>query len=567
MTIFRSRLLPALCCCVALLAACSDQGSEPAAPSATERVVLGTTGEEEACADGSLAASTTILTQGFTLNHASTRHQPAFFSHITRENIGRLKLVWSYVFDGEEERRGHPSVTSDAVILGSVAGTVRALGRTTGCEIWSFDAREQVRTAAILHQPDTRQLQVFFGDTGTFVYALDARSGSLLWETQVDTHSDAILTGSPQLVQDMLLVPVSSLEVRTAANPAHPCCTFGGSLVALSIEDGTEGWRYSTMPGPAVLNLVTGKMGPSGAPIWSVPTIDEERGLVFIGTGENYSRPDTRTSDAIIALDLASGVERWHFQGTVNDVWNIACLLPAPLNANCPDDPGPDLDFGAAPVLINRTGEEDLLIAAQKSGDVYALRPADGTLVWHRTLGSGGNLGGIHWGVAADEERLYVPVADIQSRNLSFADLADLDNAATIEQPDGAAPGLYALNLESGVTEWFTGPERITPLGEQRPAILSAAVTVSNELVYAAGLDGVVRVYDSLDGQFIWEVDTTGQVTGSNGLIGHGGTIDSGGVVIAGDTIYVNSGYTLFGRESTWFGGPGNVLLAYRLQP
>ena len=205
------------------------------------------------------------------------------------------------------------------------------------------------------------------------------------------------------------------------------------------------------------------------------------------------------------------------------------------------------------------------LIAAQKSGSIFALNPVDGSLIWQRSLGSGGNLGGIHWGIATDEELIYIPVSDIQSRELTFDDLADLANAQTIFAPDGAEPGLFALELDTGVTRWFTQPTRITPLSEQRPVILSAAITLANGLVYTAGLDGVIRVYDSADGVQRWEANTAISVAGVNGETGNGGTIDSGGPVVAADFLYINSGYTTFGQESTWFAGPGNAFMAYGL--
>lgn len=89
--------------------------------------------------------------------------------------------------------------------------------------------------------------------------------------------------------------------------------------------------------------------GPSGAPIWSTPTIDAENGTLFYGTGENYSLPATNTSDAIIAVSLADGSRKWARQFTVGDVWNISCDLPL-ISANCPDKTlGVDLDFGAPP--------------------------------------------------------------------------------------------------------------------------------------------------------------------------------------------------------------------------
>ena len=73
-------------------------------------------------------------------------------------------------------------------------------------------------------------------------------------------------------------------------------------------------------------------MALPGAPVWCSPTIDAKRGLVYIGTGENYTYPTTNTSDAIQALDLKTGKLIWNFQATNGDAYNVAC----PFFVNCP---------------------------------------------------------------------------------------------------------------------------------------------------------------------------------------------------------------------------------------
>jgi len=131
-------------------------------------------------------------------------------------------------------------------------------------------------------------------------------------------------------------------------------------------------------------------LAPSGAPVWNTPTVDARRGLLYFGTGENYSSPAQDTSDAIIAMDAATGVIRWSFQATPGDAWNLACMPFIPDHANCPAEQGPDFDFASPPALIEVDGRE-ILVAGQKSGDVWGLDPDTGKLVWHRKAGRGGN--------------------------------------------------------------------------------------------------------------------------------------------------------------------------------
>ena len=194
-------------------------------------------------------------------------------------------------------------------------------------------------------------------------------------------------------------------------------------MAALDAETGEQLWYLPTIEEAAQVTgrqlLFVQKWGPSGAPVWSAPTLDRRRGLLFYGTGENYSAPATATSDAIFAIDASTGQRRWVNQFTANDTFNMACVAGGP---NCPEQEGPDLDFGAPPLLAQDSQGRELLFVAQKSGAVSALDPATGERVWSQKFGRGGYLGGIHWGLAADIQRglLYVPVSDYPCRSRSY---------------------------------------------------------------------------------------------------------------------------------------------------
>ena len=137
------------------------------------------------------------------------------------------------------------------------------------------------------------------------------------FRVRVDDHPNATITATPVLHEQTLYVPVSSLEVSLAIDPAYPCCTFRGSVVALDAASGAQRWKtYTIEQEPTVQrqnSAGTPMYGPSGAVIWNSPAIDAARGQLYVGTGENMSSPATLTSDAIIAMDLASGAVRWSF--------------------------------------------------------------------------------------------------------------------------------------------------------------------------------------------------------------------------------------------------------------
>ena len=130
-----------------------------------------------------------------------------------------------------------------------------------------------------------------------------------------------------------------------------------------------------------------GNVRSVGRGVWSTPTVDAARGVLYITTGDNYSHPATDTSDAVMALDLKTGHIVWSQQTTPNDVYNSSC---GGRGTNCPAESGPDYDFGGSAMLVRTPDGRDVLVAGQKSGVVYALDPANkGKLLWQTRVGKG----------------------------------------------------------------------------------------------------------------------------------------------------------------------------------
>ena len=110
---------------------------------------------------------------------------------------------------------------------------------------------------------------------------------------------------------------------------------------------------------------------------------------------------------------------------------------------NCPSPPGPDVDFGMAPILVERRDGREILVVGQKSGTVWALDPDNqGTVLWSSQIGRGGALGGIHWGMATDGRLVYAANADRQAEIVNINPGMDW------------APGLFALDLMDGTVVW-----------------------------------------------------------------------------------------------------------------
>jgi len=489
-------------------------------------------------------------------------------ARIDGRNVERLALQWSIALPAVTSMRSQPVVSGDTLFLGSKGGHLLALDRGSGCVRWSFRTDAPVHSALTLDRTPDGVATLFFADELATVHAVDATTGKLRWRERLKWFPTSIVSGPATYFDGRLYVPISSFEVAAAGLPTHECCRSHGGIAALDATTGAALWRFETTPHAAktTVNRDGVQMwGPSGAVVWNAPTIDAKRGVLYFGTGQNSSSPATDTSDAIIALDLRTGAKRWGFQALANDAWNAACLGGG---ASCPAENGPDFDFGAAVMLVERKAG-DLLIAGQKSGEVFALDPdRNGAVVWRNRVGSGSSNGGVHHGMATDGRLVYVPIADPERKVAGYV----------------PKPGVYALDLDDGKLVWShpvqrgcTFDPRDAPLvglaemargkSERSPWPdcsyyygQSAAAMIANGVVYAGALDGKLRLLDAETGRELRVIDTKQGFAASNGVAGHGGAIDVSGAIVSGDQLFVLSGYGMFGQM------PGNVLLVYGIQ-
>lgn len=488
---------------------------------------------------------------GWGIDPGNSRYIQSEVAGLPSSDVSRLRLKWAFAYPGATRARSQPSYAGGAIYVGSQDGTVYSLDADSGCVRWTFAANAEVRTGITFtpwragELPDQHP-SLYFADLLARVYALDAVTGNLIWSTKVDQHPSATVTAQPVLYKGHLLVTVSSLEVVPAADPGYACCTFRGSVTRLNAATGEQEWKsYTIQETPTEVGRNTAgtpMLAPSGAPSWNSPTVDEIRQSIYVGTGENYSSPAQGSSDAIIAFNLVDGTIKWIHQTTPGDAWNLACMPFIVDQTNCPVENGPDVDFAAPPILI-RGSDQDILVAGQKSGDVWGLNPDTGDQIWHTKAGRGGNQGGIHFGMAAEGETVFVPMSDYD------------DSMLPVEE---SRPGLYAYNAWDGKMLWESPTENICGDRANCDPGISAAITAIEGIVFAGHMDGRLRAYDSQNGQVVWEIDTTQLTETLSGEIAHGGSMGGGsGPMIVNGMLYMNSGYGLY------FHMPGNVLLAF----
>jgi len=277
--------------------------------------------------------------------------------------------------------------------------------------------------------------------------------------------------------------------------------------------------------------------GPAGAAVWAAPTIDAKKKVIYAGTGNSYTDVETRTTDAILAIDLENGSLLWSSQVTPKDNFTMGCMR----GVNCPDERSPDFDFGSSPILRELPGGKRVLVCGQKSGIVWGLDPDNrGKILWQTRLGQGSALGGIEWGPTADMENAYVAISDVIT-------------------PLGHPGGLHAVKLSTGEKLWTTPPPPLncTASAKGCNSAQSAAISSIPGVVFSGSVDGHFRAFLAKTGEIIWDFNTARDFETVNGVPGKGGSLDSAGPVIVNGMVFTNSGYVM------WQGLPGNVLLAF----
>jgi len=471
---------------------------------------------------------------GWSADATNARFQSAKAAGISAAQVPNLRLKWAFGLPNAASMYSQPTIAGGRVFVGADTGYVYSLDAKSGCLAWGFQAAAGVRNAVSIGPVKghgSSAFAAYFGDLRGNVYALDAATGKPLWIVSVDPHPLAAATGSPILFKGRLYVPLASREEAAGGGLDYPCCTFRGSIVALDADMGKQVWKthiISEEPKPTKKNSRGVQLyAPSGAGIWDTPTIDEARGLMYIGTGDAYSRPvSSMNTDAIMALDLATGRPRWAVQHTPDDAWLVGCETNNP-SENCPSDIGPDYDFGMSPMMRALSDGRTIVVTGQKSGEVFGQDVRDGKVIWKATLVDRLARGEITFGGAADDRNAYF----------------------------GTRSGaIWALDLKSGEKKWTT-PIAPTP---QRQSGQTAALTVIPGVLFSGGQDGVVRALSTADGKQLWQFDTVRDFMTINGVAARGGAMGAPGPTIAGGMLFLGSGYTGLGN-----GRGGNVLLAF----
>ena len=472
-------------------------------------------------------------------------------TNINSGNINSLKLKWSFGI-ASKDARAQPIVVGQLIFI--AGKSLYALNKETGCMYWKFQSKGMFRNAPAF-DVNTKD-SIYIVDSDFVAFKINIFNGEVIWKTKIPKEFESnTSSASPVQAGGFLIVPISTYETIMAIDPSYECCKSSGGMVAINTKDGEIIWNHrieqkAEYTKKGMITRVK-KFAPAGSAVWNAPGVDLLNERVFFGTGQSLQSPASGSSDAVITLDLNTGEKLWVTQTLAGDAYNVGCEIPVVRSMVCPEENGPDFDFGASIIQsIDKQGSK-VIFAGQKSGWVFKLNPLNGEIDWEKKVGNGGVLGGIHFGMATDNIKLYVPISDRKVNK-------DYD--------DKAQPGLYALDFETGDIIWSYKHDEIC--SDRKPLYgegkcftgFSAPISIANNLLFAGSLDGKFSVHSVEDGKKLWEFDTLQEFQTINNYPSVGGSIDASGPVIVDDWVFINSGYSHHGQMS------GNAILAFSIK-
>ena len=518
--IVRACMGAAIVCC-AMSAASAQEIEQSTAKGATTAPATAVTQEQLSAAASD--ANNFLHTNG---NYDQTRYFPG--KQIDTSNVGKLHPAWIFQTEVKELLETTPIVVNGVMYVTTAFNHVYALNAKTGEQYWHYKHKMGPITTYCCG-PNNRGVavngdKVFMGTLDAKLLALDAKTGSLVWETQI---------GDPELGYSETMAP-------TAVNGKILIGTNGGEygirgfVRAYDAETGKQVWNFDTIPeksaGVWATHDATGrdmhrdiaaekaayeKLGDPyktlGGGVWQNPAVDLKTNRIFFVVGnpspdlDGSLRPgDNLYTDSLVALDLETGKYVCHFQYIAHDVWDLDAVSP-PILVDVKDKDGKTI-----PGVIH----------GGKTGHVYVHNRDDCSLIRFSDA------------MVAQENMWVLPTKD-GARMLPGA------NGGVEWSPMAVYPELaltYAVNLHQPMTYhvessaypdgklWLGGAFKVIPTEEQFGNItavdyntgkikwqvktpqpmMGGAFTTAGGLMFTGEANGWFRAYDAASGKVLW---------------------------------------------------------------
>lgn len=444
-------------------------------------------------------------------NHDYANTRAAVGSSINASNVSQLKIAWTQALKGTSEwggGTGNPIVSDGVVYFQDMQANAYAVDLQTGNLLW-----------------ETQYSNAIFGPSGPGIgygklivvsridrfSALDVKTGKEVW--QFGTGKQFVAGAfQPSVFGNKVYLAAQAASSGKGEN-RYRSYQGGTSGIAYLLDPNTgkEAWRWQAVEAGFWGNPDVN----SGAGIWFPPAIDTKTGVSFWNTGNpsplpgikgypnGTSRPGPNLyTNSLVALDHNTGKLVWYNQVKPHDLFNL------------------DFQVSAMLATITTTGKaQDIVIGSGKLGVVYAFDRATGKTLWKTPIGlhqndelqalpvdgsttwvAPGAWGGVEAPMAYADGVIYALTANLPSPYNATAYDASTPEEALNRSEGGTllAKGnaeLYALDAATGKMLWKDTFDRVA----------FAGVTVVNDLLFTATLDGMVYALSRKDGTVVWQ--------------------------------------------------------------
>ena len=496
------------------------------ASTTTTKALSGVTSITQAMLDGAAAQTKNWI-------HSNGGYDQTRFykgDQINAGNVGKLKPAFVFQTAVLESMETAPIVVDGVMFLTTSFNHVYAIDAATGEEFWHYK-QKLGPIVTVCCGNNNRGVAIeggrlFMGTIDAKLVALDAKTGKVLWETQIaDPEKGYSETMAPAVVDGKVLIGTNGGEYGVR-----------GFVKAFDAKDGKLLWTFYTIPekgheGVWAKNDATGRdmhrdiaaekaafakdssfYQTLGGGVWMTPAIDRKSGTVFFVVGNpspdlyGAIRPgDNLYTDSIVAIDLNSGAYKWHFQYIAHDVWDLDSVSP-PILTQAKDASGKTVD-----VVIHGGKTGHVYVHERNTGKLIrfsdAMIPQENMWVLPTKAGARmlpGANGGVEWSPMAVDPRSRMAYA------------ANLHQPMTYHVEESAYPGgklwlggafktipseeqwgnLVAVNLDTGKVAW----QHKTP----QPLIGGVLATAGN-LVFNGEANGWFKAFDSKSGKELWK--------------------------------------------------------------
>jgi alcohol dehydrogenase (cytochrome c) len=462
-------------------------------------------------------------------SYAQTRYYPG--SQVNASNVGKLKPAFVFQTAVLESMETSPIVVNGVMFLTTSFNHVYAIDATTGEEYWHYKHKMGPITTFCCG-PNNRGVAIdgdrlFMGTLDAKLVALDAKTGKLLWQTQIaDPDKGYSETMAPTVVDGKVLIGTNGGEYG-----------IRGFVKAFDEKDGHLLWTFYSIPDKghegvwaekdatgrdlhrdiaaekAALTKDSSFFQTLGGGVWMTPSVDRKTHTIYFVVGNpspdlyGAIRPgDNLYTDSMVAVDLETGAYKWHSQYVPHDVW--------------------DLDAVSATILTQAKDAggkvTDVVIHGGKTGHVYVNDRESGKLIrfsepmipqenmWVLPTPQGARMlpganGGVEWSPMAVNPKLHMAYA------------ANLHQPMTYHVEEAAYPGgsklwlggafktipteeqwgqLVAVNLDSGKVMW----KHKTP-----QPLIGGVLATAGDIVFNGEANGWYKAYDARTGKELWK--------------------------------------------------------------